>query len=387
MRLTILASPSAAGLRLPDAAHPVHIGDDLVSALLRAGHDARLVVLPGPGDRPAHAYDGLAAEGEWFAAQDGGDVVHAVDLRAAAAALAARRHTGVPVVVRASSLPDSPDARVRRARLAVLRAADVVLCPTEELARGARVAGADRVEVVADGLDTASWAAPSTPAADGPPTLVTLSGADAGGGVPAVVEALRALPEARLLVAGRSTEAAADSLRRRATRAGVDDRVTDLGWLPRDRVVELIDDADVVVAPRAEGGSGVSALEAMCRAKVVVAADAPVLRDVVAEGVTGLLVPALDSSAWADALRGVLADPFRREAWGQAGQDRVTAVYDWRAVVPRLHSVYEALRTVSSARSRVSRLRPTTGGARLARGGQEAVATAAHRSVPRSDAT
>ncbi len=72
------------------------------------------------------------------------DLVHAMDLPSAATALAARRRTAVPVVVR-----DQPAARESATRgrashaawSAVLQAADGVVVPTTQDARAARAAG------------------------------------------------------------------------------------------------------------------------------------------------------------------------------------------------------------------------------------------------------
>lgn len=347
MQVTVLTCAEAAGALWDDAARPAHLPDDLVAALMAAGLDARLVVLPPP--EPATTcspYAATAATGQWVAEHAGSaDVVHALDPCAAAAALAARTATGVPVVVRWPCLPETDDPAVRRARLAVLHAADAVLCPAEPLARHVRVAAGERVGVVPDGVDTSAWGPPPSFTEHGQ-TLVTLSGASAATGT--VLAALRMLPGARLVVAGRGD---AGGLLRQAERLGVGDQVTVAGWLPRSQAVGLVDAADVVVAPRPAPTSGASAVEAMCRARVVVAADVPVVRDVVVDRGTGLLVPPDDVVALAGAVQALLADPFRREAWGVAGAERAAGVYDWSVVLPRLEAVYARVVAAGPARS------------------------------------
>jgi glycosyltransferase involved in cell wall biosynthesis len=62
--------------------------------------------------------------------------------------------------------------------------------------------------------------------------------------------------------------------------------------------------------------------------------------DVVAHRTTGLLVRPDDSDALAGALRSMLSDPFRCEAWGEAGRDRVAASFDWGRASRLLEDAY-----------------------------------------------
>ena len=345
--VTVVASAAPAGEHAvpePDWAPPAHLPDGLVAALLSAGHDARLVLVPPPsGSLYADVAERAAGLAELL---PNGGVVHALDPRASAVALAARRLVGGAVVTRWGALPATDDPAVRATRTAVLRAADAVVCPGEQPARTARSRGAAVVSVVPDGVDTATLVAGSAPAAplEGAGLrLVSLSGPDADGGTATLVAALRSVPGARLVVAGRGSA----GVRRRLTgwleRAGVADRVEVRGLVPRAEALALLDAADVLVAPRAGATSAAAALEAMCRARVVVGADVPVLAEVMADRSTGLLVPPRDPAALSKALQSLQENPFRREAWGLAGQDRVVAVHDWRVVLPRLQGVYRAV--------------------------------------------
>jgi glycosyltransferase involved in cell wall biosynthesis len=352
MRVVVVASSRAASLRWPDASHPEHLPADLTAALREAGHEVVVERLPEPagtGLDLAHAYADTASAGRWLAERcdrAAGAVLHALDPVAAVAGLAARSATGVPVVVRWGPLPGAPGPTERRLRLAMLRAADAVVSPTEPLARAAGAGGAGRPVVVPDGVDVAGLAAEeSLPVdSDAARRLVTLSGPDADGGMRALLQALRLVPGAELVVAGRARQAAGDpgtALLAEAERCGVADRVRWTGWLPRADALDLLTGAGVVVCPRAGVSSAASALEAMCRARPVVAVDVPVLGDVVAHRTTGVLVRPADPSALAAAVRLLLDDPFQREALGHAGHDRVCAAYDWARVVPTLEVVHE----------------------------------------------
>lgn len=349
VRITVVASAPESALRWPDTAYPAHLPADLTAALCARGHDAEVHVLPAVSSGPGgdHAYAAAADHGARLAERlretDDGQrpVLHAIDPAAGLACVAARSAVPAPVVLRWGALPPAPSPAERRLRVAALRAADAVVCPSEVLARQARGGGASRVSVVPDGVDSAALAGGrSVPAEE--PVLVSLSGAGAGGGARAVLESLRALPDARLVVAGRADPGAEERLLDEAERVGVVNRVEVLGWVERKEALDLLSQASVVLAPRPGATSALAALEAMCRARPVVATDVPVLADAVAHRTTGLLVRPGDAAGLASAVRTLLADPFRREAWGEAGQDRVSATFDWARVVPLLEAVYSA---------------------------------------------
>lgn len=354
MQVVIVASSAPAGLRWADAASPEHLPSDLAAALMGAGHDADVVRLPPPtdGGDAAHAFARTADGARWLVERLGSarpSVVHAVDAAAAVTAMSARAETGVPVVARWGDLPRPRGATQRRLRLACLRSADVVVAPTVSLARRAQAGGATSVAVVPDGVDVTALSPSSVSGGAAPPDngrLVTLAGPGPTGGVSVVVQALRSVPDVELVVAGGPGGAAGaeqvDRLGREADRWGVAERVTLVGHVSRPAALDLLSAATAVVCPRPVATSGTAALEAMCRTRSVVAVRTAATADVVADHTTGLLVEGGDPAAMAAALRHVLADPFAREAWGQAGYDRVRARYDWSQVLPLLEQQYDA---------------------------------------------
>ena len=176
-------------------------------ATLTLTHDAM-----GDGLRRSLAEDVAALAPVVVERSAGCELVHALDLPSAATALAARRRTGVPVVVR-----DQPAARESAARgcgqhaawSAVLRAADGVVVPTALDSRTARAAGvpSERLTVCADaalvaGAQCADPAAQPTPSADDA-YLLGLSGVPELPSVRAgLVAALHADRALRIVLAG-----------------------------------------------------------------------------------------------------------------------------------------------------------------------------------------
>jgi glycosyltransferase involved in cell wall biosynthesis len=134
----------------------------------------------------------------------------------------------------------------------------------------------------------------------------------------AFAEARRALPELQLHVAGRGPLEPA--LRALAKELGVADGVRFLGHVaPVQRAIE---DAAIVVVPSMGEGFGMVALEAMERARPVIAAEIGGLGELVEDGVTGRLVRAGDPQPLAHAIVGLGRDLDAAARMGEAGRRR-----------------------------------------------------------------
>ena len=75
----------------------------------------------------------------------------------------------------------------------------------------------------------------------------------------------------------------------------------------------------------------------------MVTTDVPGCRDAVDPGVTGLLVPARDASALAQAVLELAEDTPRRQAMGEAGRKLAEQAFDIRKVVQAHLDVYDQL--------------------------------------------
>jgi glycosyltransferase involved in cell wall biosynthesis len=83
----------------------------------------------------------------------------------------------------------------------------------------------------------------------------------------------------------------------------------------------------------------------MMRGTAVVASDIGGLAESVAHGATGMLVPAGDVNALADALSLVLSDRSLAERLGDAGRERARAHFTLADCVARFERLYDALRS------------------------------------------
>jgi glycosyltransferase involved in cell wall biosynthesis len=140
---------------------------------------------------------------------------------------------------------------------------------------------------------------------------------------------------ALLLVGGGGEEA---RIRRLVAETRIQDRVIFTGFLGNPmRVYGLL---DIYVATSLKEGLPLAPLEAMAAGLPIVATDVPGHRDVVVKGETGLLVPAEDSAALADAIAELVADPGRRRKMGEAGRQRVLDHFGIASMVEQTARVY-----------------------------------------------
>jgi glycosyltransferase involved in cell wall biosynthesis len=79
--------------------------------------------------------------------------------------------------------------------------------------------------------------------------------------------------------------------------------------------------------------------EAWSLGKPVIGADIPAVREVIAHGEDGLLVPQ-DAGAIASALTQLLSNTGLREQMGQRGQAKVAARYSWPRLAALTEEVY-----------------------------------------------
>jgi glycosyltransferase involved in cell wall biosynthesis len=94
--------------------------------------------------------------------------------------------------------------------------------------------------------------------------------------------------------------------------------------------------AGCVVLPSYREGLPRTLLEAAAMAKPLIATDVPGCRQVVTDGVNGLLCAPRDAGSLAAAMVAMIdASPERRIQWGQAGRDRIEREFDERIAAAR----------------------------------------------------
>jgi glycosyltransferase involved in cell wall biosynthesis len=134
-----------------------------------------------------------------------------------------------------------------------------------------------------------------------------------------------------------------DYLQRRA-RGSLAGRVSFAGALTHLAVVERLRHADLCVVPSVwPEPFGIPAVEAMATGLPVVASRGGGLKEIVEDGVTGLLAEPENPSALAEAMLRLLDDRALARAMGQAGRERAEKMFSWSSISSVLVAHYAAL--------------------------------------------
>jgi glycosyltransferase involved in cell wall biosynthesis len=277
------------------------------------------------------------------------DVVHANTLLTRLPALLAARLTGRRVVWHVRDFVVQPRWRRLYARLA--RAVDVVV--TVSRACRAEFPGHPRLVTVPNGIDAKRYdveraagraalgLAPAAIAVGVVGLLEPWKGHDVFLEALARIARASALPVHAVVAGGESSKSPGrlGVLAARAEALGLPDRVHVLGF--RDDVPVVLAGLDVAAVPslRPDPLPG-SVLEAMAARLPVIGARTGGIPEMVAEGVTGLLVRPGDVADLASAMLELAHRVGLRRLMGEAGRERVERDFALDAMVRRLAAVY-----------------------------------------------
>jgi phosphatidylinositol alpha-mannosyltransferase len=188
-------------------------------------------------------------------------------------------------------------------------------------------------------------------ASDGPLRILFIGQAVERKGLPVLLRAFEALREqvpATLTLVGADSEEVAPMM--------LDDRgVQALGKVSESRKLAELARADVLCAPSLHGESfGMVLTEALAASTPVIASDIPGYRDVVRDGIDGLLTPPGDALALAEALRSLALDPAARARLSGAARLRAER-FAWPHVAAEVLDCYEQAIAVGRPATRAAR--------------------------------
>ena len=325
----------------------------------------------------------LGVDLEMVAGAAGTDVVHSHTWYANLAGHTAKLLYGVPHVVTTHSLEPLRPWKAEQlgggyalsswVERTAVEAADAVIAVSAGMKRDVLAAypgvRPDRVHVVHNGIDTEQYR--PDPGTDvlarigmdpDRPSVTFVGRVTRQKGLPYLLRAARSFPpDAQLvLLAGApdtpeiaaEVEALVDELR--ASHPG-------LLWipemLPKREVIQILTHSTVFVCPSVYEPMGIVNLEAMACETAVVATATGGIPEVVADGVTGLLVPIdqvddgtgtpVDPDRFvhdlAAAVIELLADPERAAEMGRTGRRRAVEEFSWAAIADRTMAVYRTV--------------------------------------------
>jgi len=161
--------------------------------------------------------------------------------------------------------------------------------------------------------------------------------------VESFAQVVRLVPEAILLLVGDGPIRSA--IEQKSAELGLADRVIITGFVPHDRIPEMLAIADVVTAPYPRlpeemWFSPLKLYEYMAAGKAIVASKEGQISDVIQDGCTGLLVEAGDVEGLAQALIKLLEAPAERERLGQNARRQAVKQHSWEQYIRRLEEIY-----------------------------------------------
>ena len=277
-------------------------------------------------------------------------LVHANSLRACVLAGLAGRLVRIPVVWQIHSIVAQPmvsPAGVRLMRTLARKLPHHIICNSAASAACFDVS-TSRKSVVPCGVDPARFHPNGRPT-NGTRQVGVIARFSPLKGQHVFVEAAIRLanrhPAVRFVVAGSALfgeEGYEREVRELALRSNRADQIHFLGF--QEDVATLLSDVEVVVQPSTRPeGLGQVVIEAMMSGKPVIASGEGGAVDLVEDGVTGLLVPANDVAALANAIDDLLCDRDRASAMGARGRERALARYELSQTTRAIELVYETV--------------------------------------------
>lgn len=147
--------------------------------------------------------------------------------------------------------------------------------------------------------------------------------------------------EVRAYIANAGSQT--DLLQRRATEMGLDDQISWLGDLCRNRYLESLARADIYVSPSPSDSTSVSMLEAMAMGLCPVVPDIEGNREWVEPQRSGLVYPADEPKALASHLASLLEDPKSAAAIGKRAREVVDERGRWSHTIRRAELLFDQL--------------------------------------------
>jgi glycosyltransferase involved in cell wall biosynthesis len=160
------------------------------------------------------------------------------------------------------------------------------------------------------------------------------------------------LPEATLTMGGQD-KGLEPSLRREAVRMGVADAVRFVGFLDRAGKMREGEAADIFINTNRIDNTPVAVIEACAMGLPVVSTDVGGMRDLLSDGVSGLLVPDDDVQAMAEAILRLVRDPQLAARLSTNGR-KLAEASSWEQVRVQWERLFAQLGGHATAQRRAS---------------------------------
>lgn len=166
-------------------------------------------------------------------------------------------------------------------------------------------------------------------------------------GVRTVARVLKKYPQIEYKIAGDGP--LMNDIKSLIEELNINDKVRLLGWQRQEEIVELIKEADILLAPSVTSEDGdqegipVVLMEALAQGLPVLSTQHSGIPELVQDGESGFLVPERDVDALAERLEYLIRHPEIWPEMGRVGRDYVERYYDINKLNDQLVELYQRL--------------------------------------------
>lgn len=203
----------------------------------------------------------------------------------------------------------------------------------------------DDVKIIPMGVDVAGIFKPSTESVRSSNELLFVGRLVEQKGLQYLIQALPDIlnmhPQVKLTIVGEGPER--KKLQQVVVTLGLNDQVHFLGAIENSSLIKMYRRATLFVSPSLAEGLGLTLVESLACCCPVVATDLPAIRDVVIDGVTGLVCRQKNSADLAKKICFLLENPELRKSFGESGRRHVQEHFDWEIITRRYATLFNDL--------------------------------------------
>lgn len=202
----------------------------------------------------------------------------------------------------------------------------------------------EKIRMIYNGIDTDAFHPSSDGRAEQEKRLLFVGGSNPRKGIDLVIEAFahvhRRHPQVSLdLLGGWDWRAQKGE----AVRLGISTRIHFHPYVPHEDMPAYYRRAYAFLAPTRAESFGIASAEAMACGVPIVSTRTGAVPELIDDGVHGILVPANDTRALAEAILELVNDPRRADEMGQAGRRRAQRNFSWDVIMPSWEALFEQL--------------------------------------------
>jgi len=164
--------------------------------------------------------------------------------------------------------------------------------------------------------------------------------------IEALVEVREHYPQIYCFIIGEGSQSYRKQLVRLVEKKGLSSNVSFAGF--QENVYDFLNSFDLFVLPSLMEGFGIALLEAMAMSKPIVASNVGGVPEVIAQNITGVLVPPKDSKSLANAIVRMLADDSMRQRLGIAARKTIETKFTQDIAMRTMQNYYYTLLAKSS---------------------------------------